>query len=335
MTVRIGVGFPGCREGTAYPVGFVRPRELATVARLAEELGYYSIWSNDHLTTPNAVAATQTDIPNFYEPLVTYAGFVNITERLRFMLGVITLPQRDVVLLAKQVATLDRLSDGRVMLGVGLGGHREEFEAVHPRLKGAHRGTMLDEGIHGLRRLFADRRASFEGKYVRFSGIELAPKPVQDPFPIFLSAHSASALERVGRLGDGLIIAARTPDQTRHEWAEVRKAAQAAGRDPERLSLHVQTWLVFGDTEREAEKRLLDSQHFRRMAAQTKRPDDELLATYRAGNLLGTPETVAQQVRAFQRTGASHLGIIFVVDTMNELLAEIEMFAKKVMPLCV
>ncbi|MHB8732991.1 MAG: LLM class flavin-dependent oxidoreductase [bacterium] len=334
MRMRFGVGFPGCREGTAYPVGFVRPRELASVARLAEELGYYSIWSNDHLTTPRAVAATQVDVPNFYEPLVTYAGFVNITERLRFMLSVITLPQRDVVLLAKQVATLDRLSGGRVMLGVGLGGHREEFEAVHPGLKGAHRGTMLDEGIQGLRRLFADRRASFEGKYVRFAGVELAPKPVQDPFPVYVSAHSPSALDRAGRLGDGLIIAARTPDQTRHEWAEVRKAAQAGGRDPERLSLHLQTWLAFGDTARAAEKRVLDSQHFRRMAVGAKRTDDELLATYRAGNLLGPPEAVAEQVRAFQATGASHLGIIFVVNTMDELFADIEVFAKKVMPLC-
>jgi alkanesulfonate monooxygenase SsuD/methylene tetrahydromethanopterin reductase-like flavin-dependent oxidoreductase (luciferase family) len=141
--MHVGVGFPGCREGTAYPVGFVRSEDLAAVARRAEELGYYSIWSNDHLTTPHGVSATQAEIPNFYEPLVTYATFANVTERLRFMFGVITLPQRDVVLLAKQVATLDRLTGGRVMLGVGLGAYREEFEAVHPHLKGAHRGTMV------------------------------------------------------------------------------------------------------------------------------------------------------------------------------------------------
>src|SRR5437588_9797504 len=240
MTMRFGVGFPGCREGTAYPVGFVRPQELATVARRAEELGYYSLWSNDHLTTPHGVSATQAGIPNFYEPLVTYSSFVNITERLRFMLSVITLPQRDIVVLAKQVATLDRLSDGRVMLGVGLGAYREEFDAVHPRLKGAHRGTMVEEGIQALRSLFADGRASFTGKYVHFAGVELAPKPSQRPFPIYVSAHASAGLDRVGRLGDGLIVAARSPEQIRRAWAEVRRAAEANGRDATLLSLHVQ-----------------------------------------------------------------------------------------------
>jgi probable F420-dependent oxidoreductase len=331
--MHVGVGFPGCREGTAYPVGFVRPDDLAAVARRAEELGYYSLWSNDHLTTPHGVGATQAEIPNYYEPVVTYATFANITERLRFMLGVITLPQRDVVLLAKQVATLDRLTGGRVMLGVGLGAYREEFEAVHPRLKGAHRGTMVEEGIQGLRRLFADERASFTGRYVQFAGVELAPKPSQRPFPIYVTAHASSGLERVGRLGDGLIVAARSPEQTRHEWAEVRHAAAAHGRDPGALSLHVQTWLAFGDTTRQAEERVLGSQHFRRMAAgERRRTDAELLAEYRAGNLLGTPAAVAEQVRAFGAAGASHLGIILLVDSMDALLADMEVFARKVVP---
>jgi len=331
--VRIGVGFPGCREGTAYPVGFVRPEDLAVVARRAEELGYYSIWSNDHLTTPHGVSATQAEIPNFYEPVVTYATFANITERLRFMLGVITLPQRDVVLLAKQIATLDRLTGGRVMLGVGLGAYREEFEALHPRLTGAHRGTMVEEGIEGLRRLFRDERASFTGRYVQFAGVELAPKPSQRPFPIYVTAHASSGLERVGRLGDGLIVAARSPDQTRREWAAVRRAAEAHGRDPGALSLHVQTWLAFGETAREAEERVLRSQHFRRMAAgDRQRTDEERLAEYHAGNLLGTPAAVAAQVKAFRAVGASHLGIILLADSMDELLADMEVFARKVVP---
>jgi len=333
MRMRFGVGFPGCREGTAYPVGFVRSEELATVARRAEELGYYSIWSNDHLTTPHRVSATQADPPNFYEPLVTYASFVNITERLRFMLGVITLPQREVVLLAKQVATLDRLSGGRVALGVGLGAYREEFDAVHPGRKGAHRGTMVDESIQGLRLLFADRQASFHGKYVQFAGIELAPKPIQNPFPIYVTAHASAGLERVGRLGDGLIAASRTPEQTRREWETVRKAAEANGRDPNLLSLHVQTWLAFGNSEEDAEQRVMGSQHFRRMAADGRgRTNEEVLAEFRVGNLLGTPAAIVDQIKAFQATGASHLGIVFVVNTMAELLANMELFATKVMP---
>ena len=333
MTMRVGVGFPGCREGTAYRAGFVRPEDLAAVARRAEALGYYSIWSNDHLTTPRGIAATQAETPNFYEPIVTYATFANITERLRFMLGVITLPQREVVLLAKQIATLDRLTGGRVMLGVGLGAYREEFEAVHPRLAGAHRGTMVEEGIQGLRLLFADERATFTGRYVRFADVELAPKPSQRPFPIYVTAHASSGLERAGRLGDGLIVAARSPEQTRREWAEVRRAAEAHGRDPRTLSLHVQTWLALGETMEDAEERVVRSQHFRRMsAAAPGRTEADLLAEYRAGNLLGPPAAVAEQVQAFQAAGASHLGVIFLVDTMDELLTDMEAFARRVIP---
>jgi probable F420-dependent oxidoreductase len=351
--MRVGVGFPGCREGTAYPVGFVRPQELATVARRAEELGYYSIWSNDHLTTPRGVSATQAETPNFYEPLVTYSSLVNLTRSLRLMLAVITLPQRDVVLLAKQVATLDRLAGGRVMLGVGLGAYREEFEAVHPGLRGAHRGTMLEEGIEGLRRLFEEERASYEGRYVRFAGVELAPKPVQRPFPIYVTAHAASGLERVGRFGDGLIVAARSPDQVRRQWDAVRAAAAAHGRDPASLSLHVQTWLALGETARQAEQKALRSQHFRRMAAQRaaartasssdtrsaspgedvqKGDETALLAEFRAGNLLGTPADVAAQVRAFRAAGTAHLGVIVLAETMDELLADMELFAARVVP---
>jgi alkanesulfonate monooxygenase SsuD/methylene tetrahydromethanopterin reductase-like flavin-dependent oxidoreductase (luciferase family) len=89
------------------------------------------------------------------------------------------------------------------MLGVGIGSYREEFEAVHPELKGANRGRMMDEGIAALRTLFTERRATFAGKYVRFEDVELAPMPYQQPFPILLNAHADAALERVGATGDG------------------------------------------------------------------------------------------------------------------------------------
>jgi probable F420-dependent oxidoreductase len=330
--MRLGVGFPGCREGTAYPVGFVRAEGLADIARRAEALGYYSIWSNDHLTTPHGVSGTQAGIPNFYEPVVTYATFANITARLRFMLGVITLPQRDVVLLAKQIATLDQLTGGRVMLGVGLGTYREEFEAVHPGLKGAHRGAMMEEGIRGLRVLFAEDRATFGGRYVRFAAVESTPKPSQRPFPIYVTAHAFSGLERAGRLGDGLIVAARTPEQTRREWAAVREAAESFGRDPDGLTLHVQTWVALGGSVREAEDRAQRSQHFRRMAALDRRTDAERLAEFRRGNLIGTPADVVEQARAFQAAGASHLGLIFLADSMDDLLIDMEAFAREVAP---
>lgn len=331
--MRFGVGFPTCREGVAYPVPYVRPQEFPTIARRAEELGYYSLWGNDHFTTPSVIQATQAAPPNFYEPLITYASLIHVTRRLRFVVSVLVLPQREVILLARQLATLDVLSEGRVILGVGIGAYREEFEAVHPEFRGANRGLMLEEGVQALRCLFTRRRARFEGKFVRFGEVELAPKPMQDPFPIHISAHSATALRRAGRMADGLIVAGFRPAQIAEAKREVAAGATESGRDAASLDLHVQLWLSFGRDQVEAEAKLRGSQHFRRLVANhPERSEAAVLADFRAGNLFGTPDHVTDQLRVFERAGATHVGIVFLGQTTDELLSDMSLFAERVMP---
>lgn len=331
--MRFGVGFPTCREGVAYQVPYVRPQEFPTIARRAEALGYYSLWSNDHFTTPRVIQATQAVSPNFYEPLITYASLVHATRRLRFVVSVLVLPQREVILLAKQLATLDVLSEGRVVLGVGIGAYREEFEAVHPELKGANRGRILEEGVQALRLLFTRRRARFDGQYVRFGEVELAPKPVQDPFPIYISAHGAVGLRRTGRIGDGLIVAGLRPAGLAEAKRELAAGAAEGGRDPASLSLHAQIWLSFGRDQAEAEAKLRRSQHFSRLVANhPERSEAAVLAEYRAGNLFGNPDEVIEQLRVFEGAGVTHMGIVFLGATTDELLADMTLFAERVMP---
>jgi probable F420-dependent oxidoreductase len=331
--MRFGVGLPTCREGLAYPVPYARPAELATIARRAEALGFYSVWANDHLTTPEVVRATQATPPNFYEPLITYASLAPVTERLRLVVSVLVLPHREVVLLAKQIATLDVLSGGRVMLGVGIGAYREELEAVHPGLTGAHRGRLLEEGVQALRLLFTERRARADGTYVRFGEVELAPKPAQAPFPIYLSAHGPAALRRAGRIGDGLIVAALRPAAVADARRELAAGAAEGGRDPAGLSLHFQIWLALGRDRAAAEAKLERSQHFRRLLASGPgRPADTVLAEYRASNLLGGPDDVVEQLRAFAAAGVTHMGIVFLGETTDDLLADMALFAERVMP---
>jgi probable F420-dependent oxidoreductase len=332
--LKFGVGFPTCREGTAYPVPYVRADEFPELAQRAEELGFYALWGNDHLTTPFAIRATQDQPPNFYEPLLTYASLAFVTTRIRFLMGVIVLPEREIILLAKQLATLDQLSKGRVMFGVGIGGYKEEFDAVHPELKGANRGRMMEEGVEALRRLFADRRASYEGKYVKFNDVELAPKPYQKPFPILLNAHADVALERVGSMGDGWIVAGLPIDRTIEARKIVEAAARSAGRDPESIPLHFQIWLSFGADRAAAVAKLKRSQHWRRtMAAGRASSEEEQLARFEAGNLIGNPTDVISQIRSFEeRTGVEHMGVVFLGETTRELVADMERFAKEVIP---
>ena len=332
--MKFGIGFPTCREGTAYPVPYVRPEDFSGIAQRAEELGYYALWGNDHLTTPAAIRATQSAPPNFYEPLITFASLAAVTRRIRFMLGVVVLPEREIILLAKQLATLDQLSRGRLLLGVGIGSYREEFEAVHPELKGANRGRMMEEGIAAVRTLFSERRASFSGRYVNFEDVELAPKPYQQPFPILLNAHADIALERVGATGDGWIVAGLPVDRTAEARHIVDAAARNAGRDPGSIPLHYQVWLSFGTDRQSAFQKLQRSQHWRRTLA--LRPDvgeEDQLERFVAGNLVGSPEDVIQQIRSLQRqTRVDHLGVVMLGETTRELLEDMQLFAREVIP---
>lgn len=332
--MKFGIGFPTCREGTAYPVPYVRPEEFPEIAQRAEELGYYALWGNDHLTTPAAIRATQPTPPNFYEPLITFASLASVTQRIRFMLGVVVLPEREIILLAKQLATLDQLSQGRLMLGVGIGSYREEFEAVHPELKGANRGRMMEEGVAGLRTLFSERRASFSGKYVKFQDVELAPKPYQQPFPILLNAHADVGLERVGATGDGWIVAGLPVDRTVEAREVVDAAARRAGREPASILLHYQVWLSLGSDRRSAIQKLQRSQHWRRtVAVRPDLSDDEHLERFVAGNLLGSPTEVIQQIRFLQeRTHADHIGVVMLGETTRELVDDMHLFALEVTP---
>ncbi len=327
--MQFGLGIPTCREGLAYPSGFADLQQIAALARDAERDGFDALWGNDHFVTQQVVMNTLPEPPNFYEPLMTFAYLAGQTTRIKFVVGTIVAPMREPVLLAKQSATLDRASNGRFILGLGIGAYREEFEAIaHPAPK-ANRGAMLEESIQALRVLFDDRRTSFSGSYIRFPEIEVAPKPVQQPFPIYLGGNSTSAIQRAGQLADGLIVAGVSPQQTTEAVETLRAAAIAAGRDPERLQTCVQVWVANGQTAKDARDALEDSQHFRRL--RTMKPNDtadSLALNFARTNLYGTGDQIAEQIASYRDAGADHLAMIFLANTMEELANRAHLFAR-------
>src|ERR1700758_783920 len=194
MAALFSVGFPTGMEGLTYPIPFSNPEDLVRVARHAESLGYHSVWGNDHMSTQHYGRAEFPVPPRFWEPLVTYAYLAAHTSTLRFGTGVLVLPmRRDIVVTAKQIATLDHLSNGRVEIGVGIGAYREEFEALNPDVQ-VHRGEMVEEGVKALRLLFSERDVSFEGKYYKFKDVELFPKPLQKDLPIYFGGNNRKHL---------------------------------------------------------------------------------------------------------------------------------------------
>src|SRR5207244_6625647 len=188
------------------------------------------------------------DPPNFFEPLMTFAYCASRTTRVKFATGIIVLPMRNMPVLAKQVATLDQLSGGRVILGVGTGAYREEYEALFPDARDARRGDITDEGMRALRLLFPERKASFRGRHVRFQDVECFPKPRQTPLPMYAGGNHAEVRRRAGEYGEGWMPAVLTPEEIARGIADVHRAAAKAGRDGAAIDIAPQFACSIGRT---------------------------------------------------------------------------------------
>lgn len=331
--MQFGLGIPTCREGRTYPSGFADLPQIATLARDAERLGFDSLWANDHLATQRAVLAAQPDPANFYEPLITFAYLAGQTERLRFVVATIVAPLRQPVLLAKQAATLDQVSRGRFVLGLGIGATRAEFEiAGNPPAK-ANRGRMMDEMVDALRLLFEQDRAAFAGEYYRFDEIAMDPKPVQNPMPIYLGATAPEGIRRVARVADGWIVSSASPDKMREGIGVLREGIVEAGRDPSSVQTCVQLWTSIGETEADARAVLDGSLHFQQLCA--RRPDvsaDEHARAFASHDLLGSPEQISERIAAYADAGVDHVGLILLAPDVDELSHSAQILAEAVIP---
>src|SRR5580704_14857177 len=183
--MRVSAGLPTGMEGLTYPIPFSDPENVIRIAQAAEKFGYDSVWGNDHMTTQNYVRAEFPVPPRFWEPLITYAFVLSETKTIKVGTGILVLPMRhDIVVTAKQIATLDHFGKGRLEIGVGIGAYREEFKALQPDAK-------------------MDRGASFDGKFYKFRDVELYPKPLQKHIPIYVGGNNANNIARTVKWADG------------------------------------------------------------------------------------------------------------------------------------
>jgi probable F420-dependent oxidoreductase len=225
---------------------YVQPDMAAAYGRIAEEHGIESLWTVEHVVVPVGYESEypysssgrmpgpeESPIP---DPLIWLTWVGAATTTLRLATGILILPQRNPPILAKELATLDVLSRGRVELGVGVGWLREEFDALGVPFE--DRGARTDEYIEALRCLWRDDDPCFEGRYARFDRAKSHPKPVQDLIPIHVGGHSHAAARRAGRLGDGFFPAGRTSeDELRPLLDTMRASAKDAGRDPDAIEV--------------------------------------------------------------------------------------------------
>ncbi|WIM89028.1 LLM class F420-dependent oxidoreductase [Candidatus Mycobacterium wuenschmannii] len=234
--MRIGVVFPQTEIGG--DVGAVR-----AYAEHVEGLGFTHLIAYDHVvgadTTVHAGWNGPYDLHNtFHEPMVMFGYLAAVTTTLELVTGVVILPQRQAVLVAKQAAEVDLLSGGRLRLGVGLGWNAVEYEALGEDF--STRGKRSGEQVEVMRRLWTEPSVTFEGQYHRVTGAGIAPLPIQRPIPVWFGAASAPAFRRAGRLGDGWFPMVGPGPKLEQARQEVEQAARAAGRDPATLGMQGQ-----------------------------------------------------------------------------------------------
>lgn len=334
MALIFSVGFPTGMEGLTYPIPFSDPEALVRIAQHAENLGYHSIWGNDHMTTQHYVRAEFPVPPRFWEPLITYAFLAAQTTKLRFGTGVLVLPmRRDIVVVAKQIATLDHLSNGRLEIGVGVGAYREEFEALDPNGRG-HRGDMVEEGVKALQLLFSERNASFDGKYYKFRDVELFPKPKQKRLPIYFGGNNPNHLRRTAEIADGWVPAGIPVETLKRMVGELKQMTEAAGRKFSEIQIAPQYVVHLGRDQDKAVARYKQSQmykHFESLKKSTLKGQRSVNSE--DINLIGSVETVVERANAFREAGVTHfLGLFFAANSVPELLDQMQMFAEEVRP---
>ena len=313
-------------------VPITRPDSFRTLAQRAEELGYDHVWFGDHI-----VMATEdtTEYPDTAdgaspfdplqpvpEPLTTLAYLAACTKRIKLGPFVLIVPYREPIFTAKIIATMDYMTGGRIIVGVGVGWQEAEFKALGQDIF-RERGKVTNEYIKIYKELWTQDDPQFQGKYSRFSGVKFYPKPVQKPHPpIWVGGHTPAAMRRAATLGDG--------------WAPVGQMPYAR-LDPEELAVEI--------------KRLRD------MTEQAGRPRDAVDVAFSVclffGNssggprrtLTGTADEIASDINRYQQVGVKHFVFAFGTNRqefspmenffggdVDEIGESLERFAKDVMP---
>ena len=296
------------------------PDQLRSVAQRAEDLGYDHVWVSDHIILPknetsfypyatDGVPTFKPDEP-YYEPLAALNFIAGCTKKVRLGTHVLIIPYRNPVLTAKILSTLDVLSEGRVILGAGVGWREEEFQAMGLDTY-KERGAVTDEYLQIYKELWTKDDASFQGKFYQISDTGFEPKPIQKPHPpVWIGGHSGPAVRRAAKFGDGWMPiglrppAILEPEELAEKIALLRKLTVAAGRPENAVTLTFSTGVVFNDQ------------------------SDRSRAW-----MQGNPEQIASDLQQYQSLGVSNFIINFQGRTVPELQENMERFSREVISL--
>jgi probable F420-dependent oxidoreductase len=287
-----GLCLPNFRDGAS--------REgMEAAAETAERLGWSTVWTTDHVAVPTA---DRNEYGRIYEAILSLAWVGARHAKVKLGTSVIVVPQRNAVILAKELATLDALSDGRVIAGIGGGWNDVEYGNLGTADRFHVRGAYLDETIALWRHLWSGSTGPFHGRFHQLEDFTFAPLPDQGgSLPIVVGGRAEPALRRAGRLADGYHSSATSAAKYAERVPIIRAAAEEARRPMPWLT--VRAWTEFG------------------------------AASAKGYAIRGTPDEMAAEIRAFADLGVEHLAVWFATTDPAELVAACERFAREVVPL--
>lgn len=296
------------------------PQHLIAFAQRGEELGFSCVAVADHIIIPKKIASSypytqRGQYPGGSDHLeqMTILSFIaGATKRIRLVSSVMVAPHRNPIIVAKMLSTLDVLSHGRVILGLGVGWMKEEFEALGlPPFE--DRGAVTDEYIRAFKELWLNDNPTFEGKYCRFSDIIFLPKPIQKPhIPIWIGGHTKRALRRAAELGNGwhpigaVPFVPLEPEDLKRALNLLAGYAESAGRNPKDISLAFKASLF---------------------------DPNSTIILGRRRRFTGSAEEIASDMHIYKEVGVDYLILDVRSDTPTQTLERMEWLARDVIPL--
>ncbi len=288
--VALGICIPNFRAGTG-------PETMLATTQTAERLGWHSALATDHILVDGA--ARGKDYRQIYEALTSVAWLAGQTTTIHQGTSVLVAPMRNAVVMAKELATIDALSDGRLIAGIGIGWNRTEFESVGAGGRFAHRGAWLEETVALWRHLWSGQSGPYHGRFDGWEEGYFGPLPPQgEDLPIWIGATADAALRRAGRIADGYHSTRTDPQTMRQRVSTVRQAAQAAGRP---------------------------------MPLASTRLTVDFSGTREGPSVVtGSPEKMADRLRAYHDAGTDHVALDFGETDPDMAAKAVERFDREV-----
>jgi len=299
---------------SVFPYSYVSFPEMVELAKLGDKLGYYALLLPEHLLTPHWPQAP-ISTKYWYDVMVIGGALAAATSRVKLMTGVSVVPYHPPVQMAKSLATLDVVSNGRVLYGVGSGWMKAEFRRLGIPFK--ERAAITEEYLRAMKELWTADAPRFSGKYVSFDDVSAFPKPVQKPaIPIYIGGFGDGPFRRVAALGDGWYPMSLSPKDVTKGLSQIKPLMEKQGRDPESLWVGVSGLDIGADME-------------------TRKWSHDVLGAGAKVEIPPAADTMAQAIDVagqYVRAGVNYLSVGLQWRSAPELAEKLEQFAKEVMP---